>query len=46
MMSGDDAIRVLERMGFIVLRQRGSHVILKRVRADGTTGRVIPRHRE
>lgn len=45
-MSGDDAIRVLERMGFVVLRQRGSHVVLKRILPDGATGCVTPRHRE
>jgi predicted RNA binding protein YcfA (HicA-like mRNA interferase family) len=40
--SGDDAIRALERLGFIVVRQRGSHVVLRR----GVDGCVVPKHRE
>ncbi len=44
--SGADAIRALERLGFVQMRQRGSHVVLKRVTAEGTTGCVVPRHPE
>lgn len=40
--SGRDAIRALERLGFVVLRQRGSHIILRR----GMTGCVVPDHKE
>jgi predicted RNA binding protein YcfA (HicA-like mRNA interferase family) len=40
--SGDDAIRTLERLGFVVMRQRGSHVVLRR----GIDGCVVPKHRE
>jgi predicted RNA binding protein YcfA (HicA-like mRNA interferase family) len=40
--SGREAIRALERLGFVVKRQRGSHVILRR----GSTGCVVPDHRE
>jgi predicted RNA binding protein YcfA (HicA-like mRNA interferase family) len=40
--SGDDATRALERLGFIVMRQRGSHVVLRR----GVDGCVVPKHRE
>jgi predicted RNA binding protein YcfA (HicA-like mRNA interferase family) len=28
--SGADAIRALEKLGFVQVRQRGSHVVLKR----------------
>ena len=35
-------MRALERIGFVVLRQRGSHVILRR----GSIGCVVPNHRE
>ncbi|HWN45367.1 MAG TPA: type II toxin-antitoxin system HicA family toxin, partial [Thermoanaerobaculia bacterium] len=28
--SGDQAIRALKRLGFVAVRQRGSHVILKK----------------
>jgi predicted RNA binding protein YcfA (HicA-like mRNA interferase family) len=40
--SGQDAIRVLERMGFHRARQRGSHVVMRR----GVRGCVIPLHNE
>ena len=30
----------------MALRQKGSHVVLKRDTPDGATGCVIPRHRE
>jgi len=41
-LSGAEIIRVLERMGFIRVRQRGSHVMLRR----GNVGCVVPDHRE
>jgi predicted RNA binding protein YcfA (HicA-like mRNA interferase family) len=28
--SGAETIRALERLGFVVLRQRGSHVVMRR----------------
>ena len=40
--SGADAIRALQHLGFIVARQKGSHVVLRR----GESGCVVPRHRE
>jgi predicted RNA binding protein YcfA (HicA-like mRNA interferase family) len=45
-MSGEEAIRALERLGFPRVRQRGSHVILKRETAQGSVGCVVPLHRE
>ena len=44
--SGHQAIRALERLGFVQTRQRGSHVILKRITPDGEKGCVVPLHRE
>ncbi|HEY3974763.1 MAG TPA: type II toxin-antitoxin system HicA family toxin [Candidatus Sulfotelmatobacter sp.] len=44
--SGAEAIRALERLGFVQVRQRGSHVVLKKVGPDGTTGCVVPLHSE
>jgi len=44
--SGADAIRALERLGFAQVRQRGSHVVLKRVGAQTVTGCVVPLHAE
>ena len=40
--SGADAIRALERLGFVEVRQRGSHIVLRR----GSAGCVVPNHRE
>jgi len=40
--SGAEVIRALERLGFAVVRTRGSHVVLRR----GSIGCVVPTHRE
>ncbi len=40
--SGAEVVRVLERLGFVVARQRGSHIVLRR----GSMGCVVPNHRE
>jgi predicted RNA binding protein YcfA (HicA-like mRNA interferase family) len=46
LVSGAQAVRALERLGFSQVRQRGSHVILKRVGPDRVAGCVIPLHTE
>ena len=40
--SGSEAVRALERLGFAVVRQRGSHIIMRR----GASGCSVPNHRE
>ncbi|MGH8403774.1 MAG: type II toxin-antitoxin system HicA family toxin, partial [Gammaproteobacteria bacterium] len=40
--SGMEVVRALERLGFSVTRQRGSHIVLRR----GEIGCVVPNHRE
>lgn len=40
--SGAQAVRALEKLGFVQARQAGSHVVLKR----GTKGCVVPLHAE
>ena len=40
--SGRDAVKTFEILGFSVVRQKGSHVVLRR----GDKGCVIPMHRE
>ena len=40
--SGDEVVRALRRLHFVVARQRGSHVVLRR----GSAGCVVPLHRE
>lgn len=44
--SGQEAIRALEQLGFVQVRQRGSHVVLKRQTPEGEIGCVVPLHRE
>jgi predicted RNA binding protein YcfA (HicA-like mRNA interferase family) len=41
-LSGADVIKALERLGFVQLLQRGSHVVLRR----GSVGCVVLLHRE
>jgi predicted RNA binding protein YcfA (HicA-like mRNA interferase family) len=41
-LSGAEIIRMLERLGFEQVRQRGSHVVLRR----GDVGCVVPLHKE
>lgn len=45
-MSGREAIRLLRRLGFEKVRQRGSHVVLKKETPEGTFGCVVPLHSE
>jgi len=42
LVSGVEASKALQRLGFVFLRQRGSHAILRR----GERGCVVPMHRE
>ena len=44
-MSGEQAIRAFERLGFVRLCQRGSHVILRKETPEGPAGCVLPLHR-
>ncbi|MCZ7557734.1 MAG: type II toxin-antitoxin system HicA family toxin [Bacteroidia bacterium] len=41
-LSGKTVIQVLERLGFLIMRQRESHVILRR----GSSGCVVPLHQQ
>jgi predicted RNA binding protein YcfA (HicA-like mRNA interferase family) len=40
--SGAEVVRALGRLGFVVARQRGSHIVMRR----GSSGCVVPNHRE
>ena len=44
--SGQEAIRALEQIGFVQVRQRGSHVVLRRSTPEGDVGCAVPIHRE
>ena len=41
-LSGAEIVRALEKLGFAQMRQRGSHVVMRR----GSAGTVVPLHRE
>jgi predicted RNA binding protein YcfA (HicA-like mRNA interferase family) len=41
-LSGAQVVRALERLGFQQVRQRGSHVVMRK----GSIGTVVPLHRE
>jgi predicted RNA binding protein YcfA (HicA-like mRNA interferase family) len=40
--SGDECVKALQKLGFIAVRQRGSHMIMR----CGERGCVVPMHRE
>jgi len=40
--SGKEVIRRLEKLGFVAVRQRGSHVVMKKETQDDTIGCVVP----
>ena len=43
-LSGEEVCNILRKRGFQNIRQRGSHIVLKKV--DGNIGTVVPNHRE
>ena len=44
--SGRELIKALRRTGFVVLRQKGSHVSLEKRTRDGYWRTIVPMHRE
>ena len=40
--SGAEVVRTLRSLGFVVARQSGSHIVMRR----GAVGCVVPNHRE
>lgn len=45
-LSGQQARAILEAQGFVLVRQRGSHMMLELQGATGTTLVPVPDHRE
>ena len=45
-LSGKDVLKVLSKAGFVAVRQKGSHVILKKQIPEGTRTTVVPLHKE
>jgi predicted RNA binding protein YcfA (HicA-like mRNA interferase family) len=46
LLSGKEIIKALTKMGFEEIRQKGSHVILKKKTSTGDVGCVVPLHKE
>jgi predicted RNA binding protein YcfA (HicA-like mRNA interferase family) len=44
--SGEEVIQSLQRLGFEKVRQRGSHVVMRKQTKEGVVGCVVPLHRE
>jgi predicted RNA binding protein YcfA (HicA-like mRNA interferase family) len=44
--SGKQAIKAFEKLGFVLKRQKGSHVVLRKEGSLGSVGCVIPLHRD
>ena len=44
--SGKELIKVLEKAGFVVLRQKGSHVSMEKRERDVCWKTIVPMHRE
>jgi len=42
--SGKDAVKALERAGFVAVRQKGSHIRLKKVTSETVIKITIPLH--
>jgi predicted RNA binding protein YcfA (HicA-like mRNA interferase family) len=45
-LSGAEIVKILQKMGFYQARQRGSHVVMKKITPDGAMGCVVPMHKE
>ncbi len=45
-LSGKEIIRILNKFGFNEVRQKGSHVILKKFTGSKEIGCVVPLHKE
>ncbi|MBU1672802.1 MAG: type II toxin-antitoxin system HicA family toxin [Actinobacteria bacterium] len=44
--SGNETIKALEKLGFVQIRQRGSHIVLRKTTSEGSIGCVVPVHSE
>ncbi len=45
-LTGQNVCAILERHGFVQVRQRGSHIIMQRNTVQGTTTVPVPDHKE
>ncbi len=44
--SGKEMLKILSLFGFEVIRQKGSHVVLKKQTKNDELGTVVPMHKE
>ncbi|MEK6951919.1 MAG: type II toxin-antitoxin system HicA family toxin [Nanoarchaeota archaeon] len=45
--SGKECVKILcNKFGFRLIRQKGSHIILKKETKEGEIGTVVPNHKE
>ena len=45
-LSGRKLIKILKKIGFEVVRQKGSHIVLSKNFPEGRKGLVVPNHKE
>jgi predicted RNA binding protein YcfA (HicA-like mRNA interferase family) len=45
-LSGKEVCRILEKNGFAVVRQRGSHMVMQRKLNETTITAIVPNHKE
>ncbi|MBN2052305.1 type II toxin-antitoxin system HicA family toxin [Candidatus Woesearchaeota archaeon] len=45
-LSGKEVVKILAKIGFISLGQRGSHIIMKKQTNQGSKALVVPNHKE
>lgn len=43
--SGEDLVKFLHRIGYEVIRQKGSHIRLRKVTASGEHNLTVPNHK-
>jgi predicted RNA binding protein YcfA (HicA-like mRNA interferase family) len=44
--SGEELIKARQNAGFVILRQKGSHVSMEKVDSTGAWRTIVPMHRE
>ncbi len=44
--SGTELVKALQKAGFLILRQKGSHVSMEKVDSAGQWRTIVPMHRE
>ncbi len=45
-LSGKEVVKALSKAGFEIVRQRGSHVIMRKQTPEGKIATVVPNHKE